>query len=431
MTRSRWNSATLVESARVGADSLRANPMRTVLSATGVIIGVGALVAAFAITDGVDVWSRALIARESSVQDVAITPRTRETIRGRTVPVRGYPVFTSDDAARAGAEVAGVLRHALMLNGVASAEYLDRRALASVTLSTASLADFTTLDLAAGRFFTQEEDAHGAHVVVLNNRLAQDLAGVHDALWLVGHTIRLGQDRREVIGVLAPPSSGDEPDLVAFAPLRGGAEMLGPTSAPRVATLRLKAHSIEAVDTLKVNALNWLAERYGREADKFDVVVETQRLENTRQAMLLSKMLLGLLAGLILAVGGIGIMNVLLAAVVERTREIGIRKAVGATRGDIQTQFLVESMTVTGVGSLLGFLVGVLIAQCGTAAFRQWAGAPIYSVLHGSTALFAIGAAVAVGLVFGTYPARRAARLSPIRRDRPGVKRWSRVVRPR
>ena len=78
----------MVESARVGADSLRANPTRTVLATTGVIIGVGALVAAFAITDGVDVWSRALIARESSVQDVAITPRTRETIRGRTVPVR-------------------------------------------------------------------------------------------------------------------------------------------------------------------------------------------------------------------------------------------------------------------------------------------------------------------------------------------------------
>lgn len=76
-----------------------------------------ALVAAFAITDGVDVWSRALIARESSVQDVAITPRTREVARGRSLPVHGYPVFTSDDAARAGAEVPGVLRHALMRNG--------------------------------------------------------------------------------------------------------------------------------------------------------------------------------------------------------------------------------------------------------------------------------------------------------------------------
>lgn len=160
--------------------------------------------------------------------------------------------------------------------------------------------------------------------------------------------------------------------------------------------------------------MNWLAERYGRDLDKFDVVVGTQRLENTKQAMLLSKMLLGLLAGLILAVGGIGIMNVLLAAVVERTREIGIRKAVGARASDILAQFLVESVAVTGVGSAVGFVLGLLLAVVGTAVFRRWSGAPIYPVLHVSTALFASGAAVLVGLVFGTYPARRAAALSPI-----------------
>jgi putative ABC transport system permease protein len=408
------NLNALLESARVGADSLRANPTRTVLSTTGVIIGVAALVAAFAITDGVDVWSRALIARESSVQDVAITPRTRQTIRGRTVPVHGYPAFTSDDAARAGAEVPGVLRHALTLNGATPAEYLDQRATAQLTLTTASLADFTGFELSGGRFFTRVEELHSAPVVVLGHRLAQELAAGHDALWLVGRSIRLGGDRREVIGVLAAPSTGVEPDLVAFAPIRGGTELLGPSTAPRVATLRLKARSIEAVDTLRAEAMNWLAERYGRDLEKFDVVVGTQRLENTKQAMLLSKLLLGLLAGLILAVGGIGIMNVLLAAVVERTREIGIRKAVGASRGDIQVQFLIESVTVTGVGSAIGFVVGLLLAAGGTAVFRQWAGAPIYPVLHASTALFAVGAAVVVGLVFGTYPGRRAASLSPI-----------------
>ena len=409
-----WNLATLYESARVGADSLRANPMRTVLSTTGVIIGVAALVAAFAITDGVDVWSRALIARQSSVQDVAITPRTRETIRGRTVPVHGFPTFTSDDALRAGAEVPGVMHHALTLSGTAYAEYLDRRATVLLTLSTASLADFTGFELSAGRFFTTSEDTRGAPVVVLGHRTARELAGEHDALWLVGRTIRMGAERREVIGVLVPPASGDEPDLMAFAPMRGGTAMFANSAAPRVATLRLKAHSIEAVDSLRAEAVNWLAERFGRTLEKFDVVVGTERLENTRQAMLLSKLLLGLLAGLILAVGGIGIMNVLLAAVVERTREIGIRKAVGARARDIEAQFLVESVTVTGVGSAIGFVVGLLLAAGGTFVFRLWAGAPIYPVLHASTAFFAIGAAVIVGLVFGTYPARRAASLSPI-----------------
>ena len=211
MHRMHWNAATLLESARAGAASLRANPMRTVLATTGVIIGVAALVAAFAITDGVDVWSRALIARESSVQDVAITPRTRTVVRGRSVPVHGYPAFSSDDAARAGAEVPGVLRHVLMLNGTAPAEYLDRRAMAAVTLSTASLADFTGMEVAAGRFFTTSEDSHGAPVVMLGHRLAEELAGAHDGLWLVGRSVRLGGERREVIGVLSPRRPATSP----------------------------------------------------------------------------------------------------------------------------------------------------------------------------------------------------------------------------
>jgi putative ABC transport system permease protein len=408
------NAASLMESARVGADSLRSNPTRTTLATTGVIIGVAALVAAFSITDGVDLWARALIARESSVQDVSITPRTSTVVAGRTIPLSGYPVLTAEDAERAKAEVPGVAQYALTLTGSARVEYLDRRATALLTLSTASLADFTTLEILGGRFFTPSEVAHSAQVIVLGHRLAEELAGGHDALWLIGRPIKVSGRRREVVGVLAPPAIGPEPDLAAFAPIRGGESLLEPTRDPRVPTLRLKASSIEAVEALRTQVLNWLAEQYGTRIDKLNVEVGTQRLENTRQAMLLTKLLLGLLAGLILAVGGIGIMNVLLAAVAERTREIGIRKAVGARRADIQTQFLVESVTVTGAGSIIGFVVGIVLAQAGTAVFRLWAHAPIYPVMHLYTGLLAAGSAITVGLIFGTYPARKAAELAPV-----------------
>jgi putative ABC transport system permease protein len=408
------NAASLIESARVGADSLRTNPTRTTLSTTGVIIGVAALVAAFSITDGVDVWARALIARESSVQDVSITPRTSTVVAGRTIPLSGYPVLTAEDAERAKAEVPGVAQYALTLTGSAPVEYLDHRATALLTLSTASLADFTTLEILGGRFFTPSEVTHSAPVIVLGHRLAEELAGGRDALWLIGRQIKVSGRRREVVGVLAPPAIGPEPDLAAFAPIRGGESLLEPTRDPRVPTLRLKANSIEAVEALRTQVLNWLAEQYGTRVDKLNVEVGTQRLENTRQAMLLTKLLLGLLAGLILAVGGIGIMNVLLAAVAERTREIGIRKAVGARRADIQTQFLVESVTVTGAGSIIGFVVGIILAQAGTAVFRLWAHAPIYPVMHVYTGLLAAGSAITVGLIFGTYPARKAAELAPV-----------------
>jgi putative ABC transport system permease protein len=414
MRRFRMNAASLIESARVGADSLRTNPTRTTLSTTGVIIGVAALVAAFSITDGVDLWARALIARESSVQDVSITPRTSTVVAGRTIPLNGYPILTAEDAERAKAEVPGVAQYALTLTGSAPVEYLDHRATALLTLSTASLADFTTLEVLGGRFFTPSEVMHSAPVIVLGHRLAEELAGGRDALWLIGRAIKVSGRRREVVGVLAPPAVGPEPDLAAFAPIRGGESLLDPTRDPRVPTLRLKAYSIEAVETLRTQVVNWLAEQYGTRVEKLNVEVGTQRLENTRQAMLLTKLLLGLLAGLILAVGGIGIMNVLLAAVAERTREIGIRKAVGARRSDIQTQFLVESVTVTGAGSAIGFVVGVVLAQAGTAVFRMWAHAPIYPVMHLYTGLLAVGSAITVGLIFGTYPARRAAELAPV-----------------
>jgi len=135
----------LLDSARIGADALRANPLRTVLSTTGVIIGVAALVAAFAVTDGVAVWSRQLIMRESSVQDVAVSSMTTRTVNGRTVPVTGYPVFTLADAGAARREVPGVVHQVLTLTGSAAVEYLDRRATVLLTLSSAGLAEFAGL----------------------------------------------------------------------------------------------------------------------------------------------------------------------------------------------------------------------------------------------------------------------------------------------
>ena len=393
---------------------MRANPLRTVLSTTGVIIGVAALVAAFAVTDGVDVWARQLIARESSVQDVAVSSVTSTVTNGRSYAVRGYPVFDADDAARARDEVPGVMRTALTLNGSVPFEHLDRRATVLLTLGTAGLSDFGVPAVAFGRFFTESEVTHAAPVVVIGHRLAEELAGSRDALWMVGRSVKVAGRRREVIGVLESPPGGPESDFIAFTPIRGGTALLASSGIRPLPTLRLKAHSIEAVDTLRGEVVNWLGERYGLRAAKLKVEVGTQRLENTKQAMLLTKLLLGMLVALILAVGGIGIMNVLLAAVAERTHEIGIRKAVGARASDIQAQFLVESVTVTGVGSAIGFVVGVGLAFAGTAVFREWAHAGIYPVLRPTTAVLAVVSAIIVGLAFGTYPARRAARLSPV-----------------
>jgi putative ABC transport system permease protein len=140
----------------------------------------------------------------------------------------------------------------------------------------------------------------------------------------------------------------------------------------------------------------------------------TRRLAQARQGILVFKLIMGSITGISLLVGGIGIMNILLASVAERTREIGIRKAVGARAADIRTQFLAESVAISGAGSLVGVLLGLGGAFAITGTIRRFTDARMYAGFSWGTVLVAAVAAVLVGVVFGTYPARRAARLSPI-----------------
>jgi putative ABC transport system permease protein len=178
--------------------------------------------------------------------------------------------------------------------------------------------------------------------------------------------------------------------------------------------LRLKAASVERVPEARDAAVDWIAQRFPGQREAIEVMVGLERLHNTEQGMLLTKLILGLLVALILAVGGIGIMNVLLASIAERTREIGIRKAVGARRRDVLLHFLAESLTIATLGSALGAVLGVAVALGATAVFRHLTGAPIAPVFTLTTFALVVLSALVVGVVFGTYPARVAAGLTPV-----------------
>jgi len=183
----------------------------------------------------------------------------------------------------------------------------------------------------------------------------------------------------------------------------------------RPAQLLLTAPSIEAVASTRTILERWAAQNFGASwKDRVSIVTDESRVEQARKALLLFKVFMGALMSISLIVGGIGIMNVLLSSVIERTREIGIRKATGAAQRHILWQFLCESVAITGVGSMIGLVIGVGAAFGITAIMRRVANAPIQAWLSLSTVLVAIGASVLVGLVFGLYPAMRAARLSPI-----------------
>jgi putative ABC transport system permease protein len=185
-------------------------------------------------------------------------------------------------------------------------------------------------------------------------------------------------------------------------------------AATRTPTLAIKARRVEDVPALRDHITAWLGRRHPGRTSDFTVVTQQRRVDQVRQSMRVMQLALGAITGISILVGGIGIMNNMLASVHERTREIGIRKATGARARDIRLQFLAESVTISGVGSVIGLGLGLLGASAVTAVIRALTEAPVRPAFTWTTLAIAAVIAVGVGIVFGTYPARRAAALSPI-----------------
>ena len=396
----------------IGIETLRSNPLRTVLSTLGVIIGVASLVAVLALGDGMERLGRQEIERTTDVQTVGVAPQLTEEIDGRTLPRSDYPVFTPAAAAEASA-LPGVGSVSLVLTGPALVEGLrgDRRG-AGVNATLSGAAEFHAMRFAAGRYFTEVEAERNTSVVVLSHRLAREVGGGVAAESMVDRMVRVNGEPRRVIGVLE--AYRGERIRVAYVPLRGARTALPPTATPRAPMLLLKALDVESVPLVQASAEDWLGRRYGRWEGRVKVQTSVARLEQVRKGMATFKLFLGAITGISLVVGGIGIMNVLLASVTERTREIGIRKAIGARPADILAQFLAESVTIAGIGSGIGLVLGVGAALGITAMVRAQSDGQLRAWFSASSFLVVVAAALAVGVTFGVYPALRAARLPPV-----------------
>jgi len=406
-----------LENVRVGVESLRIHPLRTALSVLGILIGSAALIATMAVSDGMVSFAREQVLRSTSAQLVTISPRTSVYQGGEWVPTHDYPIFTLGDAEGLRRLIPAVDAAALTLGGRASASLGSARCRTSVMLGTAGLTEFQTRELAAGRFFSEGEVIRNAAVIVVNYALATELSASRNPLALVGQVIRVNGRSRRVIGIQAPTGFEDrsDPALQVTAPLRSAGALLPPPSRGAFApSILLRAASAEEVEDVRDAATEWLRRRYPGGSDKARVTVAAEQLAQVELGFLIMKAFVGSLVSISLLVGGIGIMNVLLAAVTERTREIGIRKSVGARAADIHGQFIAESVAIALCGALAGLVIGFGMAAFVTAIFRWKLGAPIYPVLSMGSVLLATLSSSLVGLVFGTYPARRAARLSPV-----------------
>jgi putative ABC transport system permease protein len=393
------------QSVLIGLQALRGNPLRTALSTLGVVIGVGALVAVLAVGDGVERFAREQIAETTDLQSIVVSPRTTREVDGVRVPVRAVERLDAIDGAAlraalgAPAEVAVVAVASTLIGRPGDSARHGVRIAGTLPEAMAR-----RIAVVTGRVFSADEARRGARVVVLSDSLANRLAV------RAGDTVVLGDAPFAVVGVGRPGGPlwpGVYVPLAALADAVGGAP-------PPVAAVMIRAERVEDVPAVAADVERWLAARWPDWRDRVSVATNQLRVGQTRQAMLVFKLLMGAITGISLVVGGIGIMNVLLASVSERTREIGVRRAAGARRRDVLVQVLAESVAITGVGAALGAVLGAGTAAGVTAVMRARTAAPVGPSYTWSTFAVAAAAAVVIGLVFGIYPARRAARLAPI-----------------
>jgi putative ABC transport system permease protein len=398
----------LLESLRTAASSLAANKMRALLTMLGIIIGVASVVALLSLGEGVEASITGEIEGLGS-NLVYITPSPREDV---TEPA----YLTLEDA-----EVLADPFYVPALSGVAPevrgqlrVEHDDKAANLTVSATTGEFVEVRSIELAMGGFLTEADLAEEARVAVLGWEAYSDL--FDEGEYAITKVITVDDVRMEVVGVLEKQGGLGQEDRNVFVPLT--------TAQTRFfhhrtlsGDLPLTGVYATVVDETQVDAAEdqiteVLRERHDLEpGDKEDFRITTQQavLDLATEITGILTLFLGAIAGISLLVGGIGIMNIMLVSVTERTREIGIRKAVGATKRDVLLQFLLEATVLSLTGGLTGILLGV---AGGTVIANLMDGVQAVSTVD--TLALAAGVASAVGLLFGTYPAMRAANLHPI-----------------
>jgi len=411
-------SSTATRSAvRVAAQTLRAHPLRTFLSTIGVVMGVASLVAVLAIGDGIERYVREQVGRHTDVQILVVDARTEDVVDGMRIPrqeVAHFSLATADSLASVLAPEAGV-SVTVPGTGLLPPGPDGRPRPALVSAATPLFAEWSEPVFLAGRFYSEAETRDGAPVAVITDGLAElALPGLTPAATL-GRTVQLSGTEFRVIGVLKSKGEDQPKKVMAFVPITVADRAMVPSPAPRTPSLLVRAATIEGVDSVRARMTAWLVPRFGEAGGSYAVQAgAAEQLRQAKQGILLFKLMMGAFAGITLLVGGIGIMNVLLAAVLERTREIGIRKAMGARRRDILIQFLSESVVISGAGASLGIALGLGTAFLVSAMMRSFAESPVQAAFSWPSVLTAALIAVAIGLAFGLYPALRAARLSPV-----------------
>lgn len=395
---------------RVSAATLRESPLRTFLSTLGIVIGVGSLVSVLALSDGMERFIRAEIGAATDLQAITLAPRTSRDVDGTTVPLADTLRFTDDDAQSLRATLRDSIVIGFTARGVGLSSANGRQHVVRLLGITANLLPVLHLTIPSGE--PRPTNGYDKPLLLLSANAAQKLSADSSVSLRPGDSVDIGRQRYAVSGVLAREETDRTLTAVMSVAMAEQAAVPGSLPPPAIA---IYAPRLEEVDTARVRIEAWLGRRYGRSwQERVSLITNASSLAYAQRGILLFKLLMGAITSISLLVGGIGVMNVLLAAIAERTREIGVRRAVGASRGHIIAQFLAEAVTISGLGSAAGIALGLALSYGISAVLRAKTGAAVHAVLSTNTVIIAVAATVVVGLVFGIYPALRASLLDPV-----------------
>ena len=395
-----------------GGDLLR-HKMRTLLTMLGIIFGVGAVISMLSIGAGAQAEALELIdsmgLRNIIVRDKQVDDEDLYTLREKSLglSLRDLDALrqVSPDFITAGAGKRVRSNQILSETGRSSGQVMG---------VTGTHFGLYNLALKRGSFFDRQEEESFARVCLRGSRASRDLFAYLDP---VGRAVKVNDVWFTVVGVLRDQNLGkdsfegvelESADNSIFIPITTALKMFDQQIlASEVDEMVLQVAPGASIETNAVLLTSVLQDLHGGEMD-FSLVVPEKLLEQSSRTRQIFNVVMGGIAGISLLVGGIGIMNIMLASVLERTREIGLRRAVGARPRDILVQFLAEAVLISGLGGLLGVMLGFSIAG-GVAFLSAWS-----TVVTGYSIILAFGFSLLVGMVFGTYPALNAARLNPI-----------------
>ena len=400
---------TLTDTFEEALQAMGANRLRTALTMLGMIIGVGAVVLMLAVGQGAQAMVTESIASMGSHLFIVLSGAS--TSGGVRMGGGTIPTLTASDA-DALAGLPAIAAVAPISSNNAQMIYGPNNWTTMVAGTTPSIFEIRDWATVAGTGFSENDVRSATRVVVLGQTAVRNLFGDEEP---VGKTVRIKNSPFLVVGVLAAKGQsldGRDQDDTALVPLTTAQRQLFGNQFPgMVRFMMAKAVSAEAMDKAEQQINEVLRQRHhirDGQDDDFTVRNLTALAATAATATRAMSMMLGAIAGISLLVGGIGIMNIMLVSVTERTREIGIRMAIGARRGNVLIQFLVEALII----SLAGSLIGVGLGTGGAWLVAQFVGMPVVVTLW--SILLSFSVAAAVGIFFGYYPARKAAQLRPI-----------------